>query len=303
LHGEVFRPPESLSVWSLLAGSGSHCFFALIVFALLSRSDRTFLRDAAFSNALLAFVVTSPAAGFFAATISRAFASEMWLRVAAASSFLFPATLLIVYVVTAVLGAANTFSVSGIIWIIAIQIGVVAPLAVAGAFAAKAVGLYEDTKCDVSAIPRAAGRWGTGATLTVGAVCFISSAADLYYALAALWRPTALFAWGYLVAGAVALAVVAACAAVLLVYWGLQEEVHTWHWRAFVAPAATGIWAFAYGVHFVVTKTKAAGVYQVLYAVVYTAEVAVVVGLIAGGAGIVAANAFVHRIFADVKLD
>jgi hypothetical protein len=40
-----------------------------------------------------------------------------------------------------------------------------------------------------------------------------------------------------------------------------------------------------------------------MYAVMYTAEVALVVGLVAGGAGIVAANAFVHRIFADVKLD
>jgi hypothetical protein len=98
-------------------------------------------------------------------------------------------------------------------------------------------------------------------------------------------------------------AVVAACAAVLLVYWGLQEEIHRWQWPAFAAPAGTAIWAFAYGIHFVVTKTKAAGVYQVPYAVMYSAEVALVVGLIAGGAGIVAANAFVHRIFADLKLD
>jgi hypothetical protein len=118
-----------------------------------------------------------------------------------------------------------------------------------------------------------------------------------------LWRQTALFAGGYLVAGVAALAVVAACAAVLLVYWGLQEEIHRWQWPAFAAPAGTAIWAFAYGVHFVVTKTKAAGLCQVAYAVMYTAEVALVVGLIAGGAGIVAANAFVHRIFADVKLD
>jgi cytochrome c oxidase subunit IV len=84
----------------MLAGSGCHCFSPFVVFGVLLRSDRTFPHDGSFSNALLAFVVTPSAA-----TISRAFAYEMWLPVAAASSFVLPATLLLVYVVTAVLGA------------------------------------------------------------------------------------------------------------------------------------------------------------------------------------------------------
>jgi hypothetical protein len=151
----------------------------------------------------------------------------MWLPVTAAFSFVPPATLLLVYVITAVLGALDGAAI----------------------------------------VRRATRRWVTRATVAVGAICFISTAADLYYALAGLWLPTALFAWGYLVAGVAALAVVAACAAVLLVCWGLKEEIHRWQWSAFAAPAGTAIWALAYGVHFVVTKTKAAGVCQVAYAV------------------------------------
>jgi hypothetical protein len=181
----------------------------------------------------------------------------MWLPVAAASPFVLPAALLLVYVVTAVLGA---FLVAGVLWFMAIQIGLVAPLKVAGAFAAKAVALYEDVKCDICVVPRATRRWGSGAAVAVGVICFISTAADLYYALAGLWRPTALFAWEYLVADVAALAVVAACAAVLLVYWGLQEEINRWQWPAFAAPAGTAIWAFGYAVHFDVTNTKAADV-------------------------------------------
>jgi hypothetical protein len=49
----------------------------------------------------------------------------MWLPVAAASSFVLPATLLLVYVVTAVLvavdRAARAFSVAGVLWLMAIQ--------------------------------------------------------------------------------------------------------------------------------------------------------------------------------------
>jgi hypothetical protein len=79
---------------------------------------------------------------------------------------------LLVYVVTAVLGAldgaARAFSVAGVPWLIAIQIGLVAPLTVAGAFTAKAVALYEDVKCDVSVVPRATRQWGTGAAVAVG---------------------------------------------------------------------------------------------------------------------------------------
>jgi hypothetical protein len=96
----------------------------------------------------------------------------MWLPVAAASSFVLPATLLLVYVVTAVLGAldgaARAFSVPGVLWLMAIQIGLAAPLTVDGAFAAKAVALYEDVKCDIRFVPRATRRWGTGAAVAVG---------------------------------------------------------------------------------------------------------------------------------------
>jgi hypothetical protein len=96
----------------------------------------------------------------------------MWLPVAAASSFVLPATLLLVYIVTAVLGArdgaARAFSVAGVPWLMATQIGLVVPLTVGSAFAAKAIALYEDVKCDVSAVPRAMRRWGTGAAVAVG---------------------------------------------------------------------------------------------------------------------------------------
>jgi hypothetical protein len=50
----------------------------------------------------------------------------------------------------------------------AIQISLMAPLTVAGAFAAKPVALYEDVKCDVSVVPRATRRWGTSAAAAVG---------------------------------------------------------------------------------------------------------------------------------------
>jgi hypothetical protein len=84
--------------------------------------------------------------------------------VAAASSFVLPATLLLVYVVTAVLvaldGAAKAFSVAGVVWLMAIQIGLVAPLTVAGAFAAKAVACTRTSNA-TSASSRA--RRGDGA--------------------------------------------------------------------------------------------------------------------------------------------
>jgi hypothetical protein len=96
----------------------------------------------------------------------------MWLPVAAASSFVLPATLLLAYMVTAILGArdgaARAFSVAGVLWLMAIQISLVAPLTVAGAFPTKAVALYEDVKCDVSVVPRTTRRWGTGAAVAVG---------------------------------------------------------------------------------------------------------------------------------------
>jgi hypothetical protein len=126
---------------------------------------------------------------------------------------------------------------------------------------------------------------------------------ELYYILTALWQYAGLYLWGYFAFGVFALCVVAGCTTIVTVYWLLQSEVHFWQWPAFLSPAATGVFVFVYSVHFLITKTRINGLYQTVYFVMYMAECSLLVGLLAGGTGLFAANAFVHKIFTDLKLD
>jgi hypothetical protein len=58
-------------------------------------------------------------------------------------------------------------------------------------------------------------------------------------------------------------------------------------------PATTGLYVFAYSLFFFVTKTKFVGAHQTVSYLMHMGELSL----------FIVANAFVHKIFADVKLD
>lgn len=90
---------------------------------------------------------------------------------------------------------------------------------------------------------------------------------------------------------------------VLLVYVLLQHEYHRWQWMAFVAPATAGLYAFAVAICFFLWKGVPRDAYTALYFAATSAGLALVVGLVWGRAGVVAATAFVRLIFSNLKLD
>jgi hypothetical protein len=189
-----------------------------------------------------------------------------------------------------------------------VQICVVLPLAVIGAVVAVKLKLFEGAKCEVAILPRYIPQYPWYLRLpalgcAVGGVCFCSIIIELYYVLTSLWQYTGLYVWSYFFASVVLLVGVAGCATSLAVYSLLQNEVHHWQWASFMAPATTGLYVFAYSLFFFVTKTKFVGTYQTVYYLMHMCEVSLFVALLAGGAGLLAATAFVHKIFTDLKLD
>jgi hypothetical protein len=312
LHSDVFRPPRRVALWSILAGSGAYFFFASAIYAALSHVDELFPRDGVVRRGLSVFVLTAPVAGFLAVTIGRAFGYQKWLRLAFGSVWPVPITFLAVYLVTSLAGCGQgvvrTFSMTAVALPLGIQICVVLPLAVVGAIVAIKLKLFEGAKREVAILPRYIPEYPwylrqPALGCVIGGVCFCSVIIELYYVLTSLWQYAGLYVWSYFFAAVVLLAGIAGCATTLAVYWLLQSEVHHWQWASFTAPATTGLYVFAYSLFFFATKTKFVGTYQTLYYLMYMGELSIFVSLLAGGAGLLAANAFVHKIFTDLKLD
>jgi transmembrane 9 superfamily protein 3 len=311
LHGYVFRPPVRIAWWAILGSSGLQFLFATFVYAGRSHFGGSFARDSTFTQGLKAFVISEPVGGFFAVTIGGAFNYQKWLRLAFGTVLLIPVMFAFVYVVTSFWGktnsAAPTFSLFGMLCLGGIEL-VVFPLSLVGGFIAVKLKLFEGSKCEVGLLPRhipSYPRYLRQPILgcAIGFVCFLSIIVELYFSLTSLWEYTGLYLWSYFAFALLSLSVVASCSTILAVFWLLQNEVHYWHWPAFISPGSTTIWVFAYSVYFFFQKTSITGAYQVAYYFAYMGLFSLIVGLVAGGVELFATNAFVHKTFKDSKLD
>ena len=85
----------------------------------------------------------------------------------------------------------------------------------------------------------------------------------------------------------------------------LCAENHRWWWRAFLAPATTGLYVFGYAAYYYGAhlQDEAFDVLQAGLFFGYMALVALGVALVAGAAGFLASLKFLAYIFAQIKFD
>ena len=90
-----------------------------------------------------------------------------------------------------------------------------------------------------------------------------------------------------------------------LTYYTLCAENHRWWWRAFLAPATTGLYVFGYAAYYYGAhlQDEAFDVLQAGLFFGYMALVALGVALVAGAAGFLASLKFLAYIFAQIKFD
>ena len=91
----------------------------------------------------------------------------------------------------------------------------------------------------------------------------------------------------------------------VITYYTLCAENHRWWWRAFLAPATTGLYVFGYAAYYYGAhlQDEAFDVLQAGLFFGYMALVALGVALVAGAAGFLASLKFLAYIFAQIKFD
>ena len=85
----------------------------------------------------------------------------------------------------------------------------------------------------------------------------------------------------------------------------LCAENHRWWWRAFLAPATTGLYVFGYAAYYYGAhlQDEAFDVLQAGLFFGYMGLVALGVALVAGAAGFLASLKFLAYIFGQIKFD
>lgn len=320
VHGDVFRPPKRLGALAAAVGTGAQ--LAALVLATLGASAAGELfaeRGAIVTAFIVLYALTSFVGGYVSGSFYARQGGRRWIAAWLLTALAFPAACLGIALaldlVAAAYGSLAAVPVSHMLIVLLIWIFLSSPLCLLGTVVGRHWGAAGGAGGDPAAPPCRVKRipspiphrpwylrpWSLAAA--GGLLPFGSIFIEMYFVFSSLWNYKVYYVYGFFLLVFVILLLVSALASAVATYFLLNAEDHRWHWTAFGAGASTGLYVFAYAIHYFVAKTKMTGLFQTAFYFGYTAMVCLGLALVCGSAGHAGATAFVHRIYRNVKCD
>jgi len=340
VHGDVFRAPQYLPLFSALLGIGWQIMTlvcCVLIFAVAGpiHGDVYEERGEMLHVMLISYCLSSVVAGYVSGlyfklyfptsvlsnaktNTSLVLGSQAWQGVLLLTIIILP---IIVTSVVSVLhctsmyyGTISSFTFVALVKLFFVWIFFSIPLAVLGTllgrhqFALKGKG-KDNFPCRVNSIPRPIPEdiiwYGRPIYLIAiaGLLPFGSIFIELYYILTSLWNYKYYHVYGFLLGMYGILGIVISLTSVLCIYFCLSAENYHWQWTSFFTGASTSIYVFFYSVYYFFFKTNMHGLLQTAFYFGYTFLISVSFGLLCGALGQNAASKFVGKIFQNVKVD
>jgi transmembrane 9 superfamily protein 3 len=328
VHGDVFRAPAYLSLFSALVGSGWQLVvltLGVIVYAVLGplhgavHEERGEVLHAIIICYSLSSIVAGFASGKFYklhsvnTTKSKDRNNNMWQATMGLTVMLLPTVsvsiLSILNVMSLFYGTIHTIPFMVLFKLFLLWIFVTVPLTVVGTLVGRHSPLAK-FPCRVNAIPRPIPEhvpWygkPSGLIPLAGLLSFGSIFIELYYILTSLWNYKFYHVYGFLLGVYGILAIVVSMTSIIVVYFLLNAgENYHWQWTSFCSGASLGAYVFVYGIYYFLFKTQMNGLLQIVFYFGYMALIAIHLGLLCGTIGHAASANFVRVIFQNVKVD
>lgn len=324
VHGDVFRAPTYLPLFSALMGTGWQLVIltlGVILFAVLGPLHGAVHegRGEVLHAIIICYSLSSIVAGFASGKFYKLYSvtktrgnNNMWQATMGMTVMLLPTVtvtiLSLLNVVSLFYGTIHTIPFMVIFKLFLLWIFVTVPLAVVGTLVGRHSPLTK-FPCRVNAIPRPIPEhvpWygkPSGLIPLAGLLSFGSIFIELYYILTSLWNYKFYHVYGFLLGVYGILAIVVSMTSIIVVYFLLNAENYHWQWTAFFSGASLGAYVFLYGIYYFLFKTQMNGFLQVVFYFGYMALIAIHLGLMCGTIGHVASSNFVRAIFQNVKVD
>jgi transmembrane 9 superfamily protein 3 len=339
VHGDVFRAPVLLVLFSALVGTGWQLVvltFCVVFFAFLGplhgavHEERGEVLHAVIASYVLSSIVSGFMSGKYfkmyyptTAAARRSGKTTLWQTVMALTVLLLPtvtvAILSFLNLVSLIYGTINTIPFSVIFKLFLIWVFFSVPLCILGTLLGRHSGKNSGSgatpgpldyfPCRVNAIPRPIPEdvpWygkPSGLIPLAGLLSFGSIFIELYYVLTSLWNYKFYHVYGFLLGVYLILAIVVGMTSIIVVYFCLNAENYLWQWTAFASGASTAGYVFLYGVYYFLFKTQMHGFLQTVFYFGYMGLISISLALLCGTLGHGAAHAFVKAIFEGIKLD
>ncbi|CAM9191005.1 unnamed protein product [Ectocarpus sp. 8 AP-2014] len=324
VHGDVFRAPKHLMLFSALFGTG--CQLAVLVllvilFAIAGplHGDVYEERGEMVTTFIVCYALTSLVSGYMSGsyyrqffTTPRAEQSSQWQRTMMLSVVMVPSVLFpVVFLLNLVAmhyNTVNTIPFMAVLKMALIWAFVSFPLCVAGSMFGRHWGGKGNFPCRVNSIPRPIPEslWYSQPNVVVplaGILPFGSIFIEMYFILTSLWGSMYYYVYGFVLLVFAILVVVLVCTTIVAVYFVLNGENYHWQWVSFLSAASTAGYVFLYSGYYLWFKTHQSGFMQISFYFGYMGLFCAALGVMCGSIGVMGSTVFVKQIYRNIKVD
>ncbi|CAG8609377.1 12513_t:CDS:10 [Funneliformis caledonium] len=243
VHGDVFRAPRSLLLFSALVGTGHQLAWLTLVIILYTIIGNLYAERATILTASIFFyTLTSVVAGYTSASTYYVYGGRHWIKNVLVTASLWPGILSIITIIINSIAmyysSSRAIPFTIMLAMFAIWLFLVFPLTLLGTILCRNWASRPSFPCRVNPIPRPIPE-------------------KIWYA-----EPLMVVALG-----------VTACVTIVSTYILLNAEDHRWHWMSFLTCGSTAIYVYLYSIYYYVNRTKMYGLFQTSF---YFGNIAIV---------------------------
>jgi len=323
VHGDVFRAPKGLCAFAALVGTGAQLIVivvAAVAFAILGELHGEVYeeRGEMVTTFIVCYALSSTVAGYASGSYYKQFFSSLdekksaWQQTMLTTVLLLPcaasAVVLSLNCVAWYYDTSNHMHLGALLKIFAIWLFVSFPLVIGGTLFGRHWGGKHDFPCRVNMIPRPipAGPWYTHPAIVIpltGVLPFGSIFIEMYFIFTSFWNYKFYYVYEFMMLVFLILLIVSICTTIVATYFILNAENYHWQWISFLASGSTAGYVFLYSVYYYFFKTKMSGFLQSCFYFGYMGLFSLGFFVLCGTVGLAGSNAFVKRIYRNIKSD
>ncbi|DBA96073.1 TPA: Transmembrane 9 superfamily member 2 [Trebouxia sp. C0004] len=308
IHGDVFRFPPQLSLFSACVGTGSQILVMAIAIFMLALVGvfYPYNRGALLSACVVLYALTAGIAGYVSAVQYKTMGGTNWVRNVLLTVALFCGPMLICFSFLNTVAIAyhstaalpfGTICVIFVIWAL-----ITFPLTVLGGIAGKNKQVNFDAPCRTTNYPREVPelpwyRHTPAQMVMAGFLPFSAIYIELYYIFASVWGHKVYTIYSILFIVFIILIIVTAFITIALTYFQLAVEDHRWWWRSFMCGGSTGLFVFGYCFYYYLARADMSGFMQTSFFFCYMFMVCYAFFLMLGAVGYRSSLSFVRHIY------
>ncbi|KAL0391656.1 UNVERIFIED_CONTAM: Transmembrane 9 superfamily member 1 [Sesamum radiatum] len=283
VHGDVFRPPQSLATISC----------------------RRHWRGAIVTTFIVCYAFTSFIAGYVSGGMYSRNGGKKWIKSMILTASLFPFLCFgigfILNTVAIFYGSLAAIPFGTMVVVFVIWAFISFPLALLGTVIGRNWSGAPNNPCRVKTIPRPIPekKW----YLTPSVISLMGGLL-LPISTALMWSSLRVYyVYGFMLLVFVILIIVTICVTIVGTYFLLNAENYHWQWTSFFSAASTALYVYFYSIYYYHVKTKMSGFFQTSFYFGYTLMFCLGLGILCGAVGYLGSNLFVRRIYRNIKCD